>query len=95
MQSELFNESGVESSIELPLDDSEAETIEVSAHQRKRSGRKKLPEGLPRIEDIHDLNDDKKICLHDGSTIKLIGEKNSEQPDIIPMQILLFGVSIY
>jgi len=87
LQSELFDESEVESSIELPLDDSDDGTVDVPAHVRKRSARKKLPEDLPRVEVVHDLSDDEKICPYDGSALKLIGEKSSEQLDIIPMQI--------
>jgi len=78
LQSELFDESEVESRFDLPLDGSEADAVKVPAHTRKRSGRKKLPE---------DLSDDEKVCPHDGSSLKLIGEKTSEQLDIIPMQI--------
>lgn len=87
LQNELFDESEVESSNELPVDGSDADTVDVPAHTRKRSGRKKLPDDLPRIEIVHDLNDDEKVCPHDGATLKLIGEKTSEQLDIIPMQI--------
>lgn len=87
LQSELFDESEVESRFDLPLDGSDADAVEVPAHTRKRSGRKKLPEDLPRVEIVHDLSDDEKVCPHDGSTLKLIGEKTSEQLDIIPMQI--------
>jgi transposase len=42
---------------------------------------------LPRIEIVHDLSDADKICPHDGSILKLIGDKTSEQLDIIPMKI--------
>jgi len=87
LQSELFDESEVESRFDLPLDGSEADAVKVPAHTRKRSGRKKLPEDLPRVEIVHDLSDDEKVCPHDGSSLKLIGEKTSEQLDIIPMQI--------
>ena len=87
LQSELFDESEVESNIDLPLDEGDVDTVEVPAYTRKRSGRKKLPDDLPRVEIVHDLSDNEKICPHDGSTLKLIGEKTSEQLDIIPMQI--------
>lgn len=87
LQGELFNESEVESDIERSLDQSEDNPVEVPAHTRKRRGRKKLPENLPRVEIVHDLNDDEKVCPHDGAALTLIGEKTSEQLDIIPMQI--------
>lgn len=89
LQSELFNEPEQDadepaSDEQLSVDD---DTIIVPTHTRKRGGRKPLPEELPRIEIIHDLSDADKICPHDGSTLKLIGDKTSEQLDIIPMQI--------
>ncbi|MGB5706502.1 MAG: IS66 family transposase [Arenicellales bacterium] len=93
LQSEIFNEpeqdaDGVASeSAESVVSDDETDTITVPAHQRRRGGRKPLPEELPRIDVVHDLADDEKICPHDGSTLKLMGDKISEQLDIIPMQI--------
>lgn len=88
-QNELFNESELEadepSTEEQTCNDDR--TITVPTHTRKRGGRKPLPESLPRIETVHDLRDADKICPHDGSTLKLIGDKTSEQLDIIPMQV--------
>jgi transposase len=68
LQSELFNEVEQEAvTEELPIDDSADEpTITMSAHDRKRGGRKPLPEDLPRVEVIHDLADADKVCPHDG-----------------------------
>ena len=63
------------------------DAIEVPAHQRRRGGRKPLPEELPRVEIIHDLSAAEKVCPHDGHVLKEIGGKISEQLDIIPMQI--------
>jgi transposase len=86
LQSELFNESEQESLIAEQHPDDET-SITVPVHRRKRGGRKPLPEDLPRVEVIHDLSDSDKICPHDGHTLKEIGDKVSEQLDIIPMQI--------
>jgi len=87
LQRELFNESELESKEVEVLDEGNDDAINVPAHKRKRSGRKKLPEELPRIDVIHDLSDEEKVCPHDGHALKEIGEKTSEQLDIIPMQI--------
>ena len=86
LQGELFNEPEVEAIIADPQADDES-SITVPAHKRKRSGRKPLPEDLPRVEVIHDLSDADKICPHDGCALKAIGDKVSEQLDIVPMQI--------
>jgi len=87
LQSELFNEPEQEALVdEAAFADLDDDTIDVPAHQRKRSGRKKLPEDLPRIQVIHDLSDADKTCPQ-GHALKEIGEKISEQLDVIPMQI--------
>jgi len=36
---------------------------------------------------VHDLSEADKVCPHDGHALKEIGEKTSEQLDIVPMQI--------
>ncbi len=74
----LFNESvaGIDKAVE-------PEQIEIPAHTRKKVGRKPLPEDLPRVEVIHDITDEEKICGC-GCTKSRIGEEVSEQLDIIP-----------
>ena len=86
LQRELFDESEVESRIEPQLADSDDDLVAVPSHTRKRSGRKQLPENLPRIAVVYDLSEGEKTC-EQGHTLKEIGEKTSEQLDIIPMQI--------
>ena len=86
-QQELFDE--VEDVDELDqVDDTVVETeIKVTAHQRRRAGRKPLPAHLPRVEVIHDLPEDEQICAEDGHRLHRIGEEISEQLDIIPAKI--------
>ena len=55
------------------------ETIAIKGHQRARGGRRPLPESLERIEVVHDLSPEEKICPHDGHQLKRIGEETSEQ----------------
>ena len=68
---------------------SEADDIEVPAYKRKKRGRKPLPDNLPRVDVIHDLNDQEKICAC-GCEKSRIGQEESEQLDIIPakMQVI-------
>lgn len=63
--------------------------IEVPAHTRKKRGRKPLPSDLPRVEVIHDLKEEDKVCGC-GCKMDRIGEETSEQLDIIPakMQVI-------
>jgi len=63
------------------------ETLTIAEHTRKKRGRKKLPEALPRIEVIHELPEGERHCDHDGAPLEEIGEVISEQLDIIPAQI--------
>ena len=63
------------------------ELIKVPAHTRKKRGRKPLPEFLPRVEVIHDIPDDAKVCVLHGQALTPIGDKISEQLDIIPAKV--------
>lgn len=84
-QLRLFDEAEQEASSAAPM--AEAETIEVAAHPRAKRGRRALPKDLPRVEVIHDLIEEQKICPHDGSALRCIGEETSEQLDIVPATI--------
>jgi transposase len=55
------------------------ELIPVPAHERRRHGRKRLPPELPRLEVLHDLPDDEKVCAVDGTALERIGEEVAEQ----------------
>ena len=58
----------------------------VNAHTRKRGHRKALSKELPRIEIMHDLTSEEKLCAC-GCEKTCIGEETSEQLEIIPAQI--------
>ena len=81
-QYRLFDEAETDTGAEL-----EDDQIVVPAHTRKKGGRKKLPESLPRVEVVHELSGDALICPHDGATLVEIGAKTSEQLDIVPARI--------
>jgi transposase len=80
----LFNEA------ELLLV-TEAETtpvaLSIPSHQRKKPGRKVIPADLPRIEVVHDLPDEEKICPYDGTVLERIGEETAEQLDYVPAKL--------
>jgi len=87
-QQPLFDEAekdAVTDNDESDLDDNEAVTI--PAYQRKKQKRVSIPDWIEREEIIHDLPESEKVCPHDGSTLKCIGEETHEQLDIIPAQI--------
>ena len=80
----LFDEAEVETQTTVRPED---ETVIVPAHSRRKRGRKKLPEALPRVEVVHELPAQDQFCLHDGAALVEIGEVISEQLDIIPAKI--------
>jgi len=69
--------------VEAPEEDDE---IEVPSHKRKKRGRKPIPENLPRIDVIHDVDDAEKLC-ECGCQKECIGQEISEQLDIVPAKI--------
>lgn len=63
--------------------DLEDDEVEVPSHSRKKKGRRPLPKELPRVEVVHDISDDEKICQC-GSSLSKIGEEVCEKLDLIP-----------
>ncbi|BCO08952.1 transposase [Desulfolithobacter dissulfuricans] len=84
----------VNNKVQLPLFDmpepSEVEPadpgVEVAGHTRRKRGRKPLPEDLPRVEVVHDLEEQDRICGC-GCELTRIGEEVSEQLDIVPARV--------
>lgn len=62
-------------------------SVTIPAHERGRGGRKKLSAALPRVEVVHDLPEDQKVCSADGAALVRIGEEISEQLDYKPAQL--------
>ena len=62
------------------------ESVEVAAHQRKKRGRKPLPADLPRVEIIHDLPEEEKVCPC-GAALSRIGSDTCEKLDYIPAKV--------
>ena len=88
-QAELFDEAdGDTAEIETEQNSSSSSnTIEIPAHTRSTKRRVSIPADIPRVDIIHDLPDDQKICPHDGAALKRIGSETHEQLDIIPATI--------
>ena len=60
--------------------------FEIPSHKHKKRGRKAIPENLPRVEVIHDIDEADKQC-ECGCMKEVIGKETSEQLDIIPAKI--------
>ncbi len=79
----IFNEIEVEAAKASPED--ETETIQYT----RKKGRKKkepIPDSVPREEKIIDLDEEEKVCPHDGTPLKCIGEVVTEKLKTVPAQ---------
>jgi len=81
LQTNLFNEA--EATIEK--EEKQPEELEIASYKRKKGGRRPLPENLPRIEEVHDIPEEDKVCGC-GCRLSRIGEEVTEELDIIPRQ---------
>lgn len=68
---------------ELP---EEPENVTITEHIRKKRGRKPLPASLPRIEVVHELDEEERRCGC-GHLKMNIGKEISEQLDYIPAKV--------
>jgi len=82
----LFNEAEA-TSHDADVGEEADDSVFVEAHTRKKRGRKPLPDWIPRIEILHDLPDDEKVCARDGTVLERIGEEVCEQLEFIPAKL--------
>lgn len=61
-------------------------TIAIAEHNRKKPGRKPLPAELPRVDIIHDIAQEQKVCQC-GSPLSRIGQDVCEKLDYVPAKI--------
>ena len=90
LQGRLFNEGETSSqeSNNGPEDEKEGSGITlVKQYNRRKAGRKPIPSGIPRIEEIHDLSSEEKKCGCCGKSRPVIGKEESEELDFIPARI--------
>lgn len=81
----LFNELEVESRF---LEPEQTELITGYTRAKKGRGAKKpFPKALPREEVIIDLRESEKVCPHDGTALKPIGEEVTEKLKVVPAQV--------
>jgi len=81
VQTHLFNEAEATADKKAEPE----EEVEIEAHRRKKGGRRPLPENLPRIEEVHDIPEEEKVCGC-GCRLSRIGEEVTEELDIVPRQ---------
>jgi len=83
-QGDLFDE--IETTIRQEKE--ENESVPVKNHIRKRGKRAKLPESLPRIETVMDIDETEKVCGC-GTALVKIGEDTSEKLEVIPARFIV------
>ena len=79
-QLNLFNELE-DIKAEFEEENEEKETI---TYERRKKRRSRIPDYLPRVDHVIDLEEKEKFCPHDGSPLEQMGEEVSEQLEIIP-----------
>lgn len=82
-QSRLFDEA--EEGAQERRQDSHRR-VEVAAHQRRQRGRRPIPDWIPRVEVVHDIEEAEKVCGC-GATLVKIGEESHTVMDIVPAKI--------
>lgn len=85
-QLHLFNEAET-----LVAEKKKEEPTLVPAHTRQRPKRKPLPEDLPRVDDIRDIPEEKKICAC-GACKRCIGQEVSEKLDVVPSKVRVIRI---
>jgi transposase len=80
----VFEEAGAQ--VQMSETPGQSDTIVIAAHRRAKSGRKPLPENLPRVEIVHDLGDEEKVCAC-GAALSRIGQETCEKLDYVPAKV--------
>lgn len=77
-----------EAEVTVPVEELEIENAEITVpeHQRKKPGRKPLPNDLTRTVVEHDLKSEDKICKC-GAELGHISDVDSEQLEYIPAKV--------
>jgi len=84
----LFDEAEL-SVEEGPPEREKEEKVTIPAHTRKKPGRRKLPESLPREDIIHDLSTEEKTCPCCGRERPRIGEDITEELEYVPARLFV------
>jgi len=82
----LFDEAAVTEEEAREIKAEEDEFTDVSEHKRKKPGRRRLPDTLPRDQVLHDLSSNEKMCAC-GRELSQIGKETSEQLEFTPAVI--------
>ena len=91
-KSEVYQEENLQqffNEIEIEGQDAQLPMLQETITYTRKKGRgkkKPFPESLPREDKIIDIPEDQKVCPHDGTELKLIGEDIVEKLKTVPAQ---------
>ena len=85
-QVRLFDEAEVLAAIPDADEDAPDDDPDHAPKAKARGKRAPLPAELPRVDIVHELPEDQRVCAC-GTPMVEIGEEISEQLDIVPMKI--------
>ena len=85
LQGRLFDEAEATVAAE-PDPQQDEESVIVAEHRRSKRGRKPIPDSVPRVEVLHDIDEADKHCPC-GAERVVIGEEISEELEFIPAQV--------
>ena len=94
-EAELLAAASTPGQDQVPLPsqgDAAADAGKKAADKPSRGKRAPLPSGLPRVDIMHDVPEDQRLCPC-GTPMVEIGEDISEQLDIVPMQVRVLRLS--
>ena len=72
--------------VEAPNAPAEVEKISYVRKKKGRQKKKPIPADVPREEVVIDLPESEKVCPHDGTQLKQIGEVINEKLKTVPAQ---------
>lgn len=86
LQSRLFDEAEAAAGEQQEEQKVESSRVQVAPHERRKRGRRPIPDWIPRVEVVHDISEAEKVCGC-GAPLVRIGEDSHTVMDIIPAQI--------
>lgn len=88
-QGRLFEEPDEGEALPPPADEAGMEEITCRRRRRRGHGWGKLPEHLPRQEELVDVPEEERTCPDCGEPLERIGEDRSERVDLVPAKLVV------
>ena len=87
-QLSLFDEAeNTDTSAEEAEPEEQPTTKTTTTPAQRTRKRPSIPDNLPRVDIIHDLTEEEKICPHDGTALKCIGSDKIFRKNFAQLQL--------